>query len=155
MSGSRKKLYGLKKIAVHLDASEKSVRTWRNELDLPVYLSGKRRYFAYSDELDQWEAKRRPTGRYHPRLVWSLVGFLALVGVLGLATKWVRLAPDEEEIVPGAPVAASLRGRVLDAVDADGRLVWRADLPNEKQFKVGALVAQSPPRRLRRCLQKQ
>ncbi len=59
----RRKLSRWKQIASFLDVSIPSARREWHQRGLPVYEEGKRRYYAYTDEIDDWKRQREAEQR--------------------------------------------------------------------------------------------
>ena len=129
----RTKLWGWKSIGAHFEVSDRAVRTWHKERNLPVHRLD-RRVYAFVDELEQWRRDRKelshqqdcqrprrpddqePRPRRTP-LVASAAVVLA-VGSLLLLTRYGDQSIEDALLDPDAGV--------LWALDGGGQRVWQA-----------------------------
>lgn len=134
---SPRRLDSWKAIADYLDRDIRTAMRWHQHDGLPIHRIGGSRgraVFAYTNEIDRWLASDRepsseplvPPPRSPPRrLVW--VATLVLVSVGATAGTWWWRTPAT---TPGLITRASVVADALVALDADGREVWRYQLPH-------------------------
>lgn len=141
-SAPNRRLDSWKEIAAYLKRDERTVQRWEREHGLPVHhVAGRGRgsVFAYAEEIDAWlsrqpsessatyqdgpnKAAARPLRRRLPRAsVWVVAALaLALVAVAVVALL-SRAAAEVDHL--------TFAGRVVEARDARGRVLWEYEWP--------------------------
>lgn len=151
---SAERLFGWKRIAKHLDCSERTARRWEAEEGLPVHRhqhASRSGIYAFTDELDSWitaKASNSEMKAESPNTFWqrfARIGIFAIFVLTLAIVAWISIEPyhlnDTKTAAPSTHDASArdlyLRGRAL----------WqqRGSVMNQRAIKLlTAAVEQDP-----------
>lgn len=154
---SKRRLDSWKEIAAYLRRDQRTAQRWARERGLPVHHvpgPGRGRVFAWTEEIDAWlkqpELHSTLTNLEHPaaglteRLWWTRRKTWAwlLLAVAAAATVLVLMVlPRFRGRAVATADHVTFEGRIVQARDARGRLLWEYELPAEH----GAIVPSDLP----------